>query len=125
MKHVSTRIIHKHALEADWLKATNFAPLQGELIIYDIEVDKNGNAIKIPDGDGGEIEAYTFAAQYPSRTAYKDQPYTYERFKIGDGKTNVNDLPFAAYIPSATSTTLGGVRLILDGTTLTIETDEE
>ncbi len=53
------RIIHKHDTEENWLKAENFIPKQGELIIYDID---NNN-------------------QSP-------------RFKIGDGETNVNLLPF-------------------------------
>ncbi len=53
------RIVHKHDTEANWLKAMNFIPKQGELIIYDI-----------------------------------DDTYNYERMKIGDGITNVNDLPF-------------------------------
>ncbi len=58
-KTLNTRIINKHALEADWLKATNFIPKQGELIVYD-----------------------------------RDANYSYERFKIGDGTTAVNQLPF-------------------------------
>ena len=58
-KILNTRIINKHAVEADWIKATNFIPKQGELIVYD-----------------------------------RDANYTYERFKIGDGTTNVNDLSF-------------------------------
>lgn len=58
-KNLNVRIIHKHDIEANWLKATNFAPKQGELIVYD-----------------------------------KDSNYAYERFKIGDGVTNVSALPF-------------------------------
>lgn len=58
-KNLNSRIIHKHDIEANWVKATNFIPKQGEIIVYDI--DKN---------------------------------YTYERFKIGDGTTLVNNLPF-------------------------------
>lgn len=61
-KIINTRIINKHAVESDWLKAVNFTPKQGELIVYD-----------------------------------KDSTYDYERFKIGDGTTNINDLPFATY----------------------------
>ena len=59
-KTIKTRIIQKHAVEADWLKATNFIPLKGELIIYDV-----------------------------------DATYTYPRFKVGDGVTLVNSLPFS------------------------------
>ena len=60
-KTIQTRVIQKHDVEANWLKATNFSPKQGEIIIYDI-----------------------------------DENYDYERMKIGDGVTNVNDLPFVA-----------------------------
>jgi hypothetical protein len=55
----NVRIVHKHDTEENWLKATNFIPKQGELIIYDV-----------------------------------DDTYDYERMKIGDGNTLVNDLPF-------------------------------
>ena len=58
-KVLNSRIIHKHDIEANWLKATNFIPKQGELIVYDI-----------------------------------DDSHNYERFKIGDGVTNVNNLIF-------------------------------
>ena len=63
-KTIKTRIIQKHAVESDWLKATNFIPLKGELIIYDA-----------------------------------DATCTYPRFKVGDGITNVNDLPFSVKNP--------------------------
>lgn len=58
-KNIKTRIVHKHDVETNWLKATNFIPKQGELIIYDVDAN-----------------------------------YTYARFKIGDGVSNVNNLPF-------------------------------
>ena len=60
-KIINTRIINKHAVESDWLKAVNFTPKQGELIVYD-----------------------------------RDSTYDYERFKIGDGTTPVNDLEFVS-----------------------------
>lgn len=58
-KTLKTRIIHKHDVELNWNKATNFIPKQGEIIVYDI-----------------------------------DSNHSYERIKIGDGVTNVNNLPF-------------------------------
>lgn len=58
-KNMNTRIIHKHDIEANWEKAINFIPKQGEIIIYDIDTN-----------------------------------YNYERFKIGDGVTTVNNLLF-------------------------------
>lgn len=58
-KRLTGRIVNKHDVEANWLKATNFVPLLGELIVYDA-----------------------------------DENCDHERIKIGDGKTNVNNLPF-------------------------------
>lgn len=58
-KTLNTRLVNKHDVEANWLKAVNFIPLQGEIIVYDI-----------------------------------DENYNYERFKIGDGATNISALPF-------------------------------
>lgn len=71
---IVTRLINKHDLEVNWQNNLSFAPLQGELIIYDREVDVDGNILELPSN--------------------RVVPYTYERFKIGDGSTLVNDLPF-------------------------------
>lgn len=57
-KRLNARIIHKHETEANWL-LSSLIPLQGELIVYDI-----------------------------------DHNHSYERVKIGDGKTLVSSLPF-------------------------------
>ena len=74
-KKINTRIQNKHDFEVNWLQASNFTPMAGEIIVYDKEVDKDGNVLSLP----------------ASRTT----PYKYNRFKIGDGETNVNKLPFA------------------------------
>lgn len=49
-KTLKTRIINKHGTEADWDKATNFIPKQGELIVYDIDSTHTQERIKIGDG---------------------------------------------------------------------------
>ena len=72
---VSTRIKNKHDLEANWKKATGFIPLAGELVIYDKEVDVEGNILALPEG--------------------RTTAFTYERIKVGDGITAINALPFA------------------------------
>ena len=76
IKQINTRIAHKHDLEVNWLNNPDFVPLLGELIIYDSEVDSNGNTLALPS----------------NRTV----PYTYTRLKVGDGQTLVNDLPYFA-----------------------------
>ena len=58
-KTIKTRIVHKHAVESDWEKATSFTPMRGEIIVYDA-----------------------------------DSTHPNVRFKIGDGETLVNALPF-------------------------------
>ena len=75
-KNMNTRIQHKHDIEANWLKATNFTPLAGEIIVYD-----------------------------------SDENYDHPRIKTGDGKTNINDLPFIAdYVLPVGGAELGGVK---------------
>ena len=64
------RVIQKHDIEANWLKAVNFSPKEGEIIIYDAEVESS----VIPEG--------------------RTERITYPRAKVGDGTSNVNDLPF-------------------------------
>lgn len=58
-KQINSRIQHKHDIEENWIKAINFIPMNGEIIIYD-----------------------------------KDNNYSYNRFKIGDGITPINNLDF-------------------------------
>ena len=73
-KRIMGRVVQKHDIEANWIKAINFVPLQSEIIVYDVEVDSDGNILELPEG----------------RTV----PYTYERIKIGDGKNVITSLPF-------------------------------
>lgn len=47
---INTRIIHKHDTEAHWLLAVNFIPEQGELIVYDRDMNYNYERFKIGDG---------------------------------------------------------------------------
>lgn len=47
---VKTRIQNKNDIEANWLKATNFTPLKGEVIIYNEDSTHNYKRVKIGDG---------------------------------------------------------------------------
>ena len=44
------RIVNKHDIESNWLKATGFTPKQGELIVYDIDENYSYERLKIGDG---------------------------------------------------------------------------
>lgn len=74
---LSARIIYKHKLEADWQNATEFKPKAGEFVIYDPEIDADGNILKMPEG----------------RTV----PYTTTRIKVGDGNNTLEKLPFVPF----------------------------
>lgn len=50
MGQVNTRVQHKHDIEENWNTATDFIPLLGELIIYDI--DDTHKEIRLKEGDG-------------------------------------------------------------------------
>lgn len=50
-KTIKARIIQKHAVESDWLKATNFIPKQGEIIVYDVDNNFSYERFKIGDGN--------------------------------------------------------------------------
>ena len=82
-KIIKSRQQQKHDIEANWLKAINFIPVDGEIVIYDAEtVDTDFT------GTGRAL------------------PITYARVKIGDGINNVNDLPFLHGV--GVETELGG-----------------
>lgn len=49
-KKIKTRIINKHDIENNWLKAINFIPKSGELIIYDPDDTYEYPRVKIGDG---------------------------------------------------------------------------
>ena len=69
-KQVDVRISNKHDIEANWVKATSFIPMKGEIIVYDAETSNDA----LPTGR-------TIRVNYP-------------RFKIGDGVKTVANLPF-------------------------------
>ena len=49
-KQIFGRLIQKHDTEANWLKAENFIPKQGEIIVYDVDDKYDYERFKIGDG---------------------------------------------------------------------------
>lgn len=83
-KIINTRISQKHDFEVNWNKASGFIPNAGEIIIYDAEVDANGNELTGVRDSSGNLPG--------SRT----EPITTARIKVGDGRRNVIALEFAS-----------------------------
>ncbi len=65
---IKTHLIHLHDIAENWDAKTDFIPKQGEFIVYDDRYTKNGVEVVVADS---------------------------VRYKIGDGKTLLKDLPFA------------------------------
>ena len=49
-KNILSRVRNKHDTQANWEKATNFVPLEGELIIYDVDTTNPIPRFKVGDG---------------------------------------------------------------------------
>lgn len=49
-KKINARIVQKHDIEANWLKAVNFVPMQGEIVVYDKDENYDYERIKVGDG---------------------------------------------------------------------------
>lgn len=49
-KNVYSRMQQKHDVQANWEKAVNFIPLEGEIIVYDPDENNLNSRIKIGDG---------------------------------------------------------------------------
>lgn len=49
-KQLNGRLQNKHDTEANWLKATNFIPMIGEIIVYDIDETHDYERMKVGDG---------------------------------------------------------------------------
>jgi predicted DNA-binding ArsR family transcriptional regulator len=113
-KTIKTRIQNKHDLEVNWLQAT-FVPLEGELIIYDSEIDPaTGKAYTNSEG-----KALLPVLLNPD---YRSTPIDYQRFKIGDGKRRVNSLPFyEEALKEHAATLVDGVAKDLDNLSLLVE----
>lgn len=90
-KRMKVRLVCKHDTEANWIRAINFKPEKGELIIYDI-----------------------------------DDNHSYERIKIGDGKTLVSNLPFEGNDKASltASNTFSGDNMFLKQVTIGANADD-
>ena len=83
MKTLETRMQQKHDFEINWINVeTSFIPFKGELIIYDPEVDANGNVLSGAKNSSGKFPG--------DRT----DAINYARIKIGDGIRSLANLPF-------------------------------
>lgn len=82
-KTLKTRIQHKRGSLNDWNQATNFTPLDGELIVYN---EKNGTPPKFKVGDGA-----TLVGNLPFATVENDS-HNHTTSTITDFENSVNEI---------------------------------
>ena len=80
-------VIPRHDTAINWAKATTFIPNDGELIVF------TSDAQSIVDA-GYDVSSTTATNLDGSTGTFIPEPSAKTRFKFGDGKTNVNLLPF-------------------------------
>lgn len=62
-KRFYSRVVHKHDIESNWERATNFVPMRGEVVVYDTDESHNYERLKIGDGST-TINLLPFANEY-------------------------------------------------------------
>lgn len=83
-KEFFTRIQHKHDIEENWNKATNFVPLKGEIIIYDKDNAHSNERIKVGDGESKVSELPFSDAILDTFTVQLGDNGTIGGYKTGD-----------------------------------------
>lgn len=97
-KVLNSRIVHKHDVEANWLKAVNFTPKQGEIIVYDIDDTYSYERIKI--GDGSTLVSALPFANDALKSALEAEIGTVDD-KVDAVSTLVGDVAVSEQISSA------------------------
>lgn len=89
-KVLNTRVQQKHDIEANWLKATNFIPKIGEVIVYDPDETHEIARVKIGDGEKtvGQLPFISEQADWnvndESSAAYVKNRTHWEEINYGD-----------------------------------------
>jgi hypothetical protein len=65
-KKIKTRIQQKHEKPTDWAAAADFAPLHGELIVYDAEDDTSAPRLKVGNALGSALSKLPFVEAVPT-----------------------------------------------------------
>ena len=91
-KMLNTRIQQKHDIEVNWLKAVNFIPKIGEIIVYDPDESHAAARVKIGDGvktvielafiDDAVMNELHVVAKTGSWNDLEDKPFYEEGFEI-------------------------------------------
>lgn len=99
MANLQTRIKNKHDTEAHWNSATNFTPLDGEIIVYDVDSTHPYPRYKVGDGETvvtalpfstDILDDYLKQAEYSKYQVLRNVAYNVTR--VFDSNTGVQDI---------------------------------
>lgn len=107
-KQFNTRVQNKHDVEANWLKATNFIPLAGEIIIYEPTDDYPTYRFKIGDGvlgtdgtiTGTKVNDLSFISEKEGLAIGLDSDALGQAAAISKEKLVIGDLNLGTISPS-------------------------
>ena len=118
------RIVNKHDIQANWEKATNFTPMLGEIIVYDVDENFAYERFKIGDGQQN-VNALPFAdaATLTEAKAYTDAELSAALIS-SQADWNENDSTSPAYVKNRTHWVEGEDVVVLQETTVTTADDD-
>lgn len=88
-KEIKGVIIPRHDTAINWSKAVNFKPKQGELVVFDKDIEDDISRGYYLDAEGNRLDSLIINGE-----TIELIPSDKVRFKFGDGINNVNVLPF-------------------------------
>lgn len=96
-KNIYSRMQQKHDIQANWEKAVNFIPLEGEIIVYDPDENNLNSRIKIGDGETkvNNLAFIESANHIVSPTAPEDTSAIW----VDTDDNSVDDTQFVSYEP--------------------------
>ena len=104
-KTIKTRNVQKHDTEANWKKAVNFVPLEGELIIYDVDDTHLTPRFKIGDGVT-KVNALAFQNEETDLTGYvKGSNLAADKVVLGNNDSNIKTSSYTISSSLTSSTT--------------------
>ena len=117
-KEIRGVIVPRHDTAINWSKAVNFTPENGELIIISADNATDVARGYYLDSEGNKLTSITVNSNVVNKVR-AIKPSDKVRFKFGNGKDNVNALPFQT--EALQGTTSGSAILIDDVSPVTHE----
>ena len=109
-KTLKTRITQKHDIEANWLLATNFTPMNGEIIIYDEDDNYDYKRIKIGNGTDNVNDLDFIKTTVDNVLLTTEQELTNEEVEQVHKNLNLENLATMEQVNAAIEAAIGAIQ---------------